>query len=91
MSFDLPRIRQSFQMPRLGVSACVWRDGKVLIARRAKPPLKGVWSLPGGHVEWGEALRDAARRELKEETGIEAELETIVDVADVIRREGGFG
>jgi 8-oxo-dGTP diphosphatase len=76
------------QFPRLGVSACVWRDGKVLIARRSKPPLKGVWSLPGGHVEFGEALRDAARRELMEETGIAADLETIADVAEVVRRDG---
>jgi ADP-ribose pyrophosphatase YjhB (NUDIX family) len=75
-------------VPRLGVSACVWRDGRVLVAQRAKPPFEGVWSLPGGHVEWGEALRDAARRELKEETGVEAELTTLLDVADVIYRNG---
>ena len=75
--------------PKLGVSACVWRYGKVLIARRSKAPFKGVWSLPGGHVEPGESLRDAARRELKEETGIEADLPVIIDVIDVIRRDGG--
>jgi 8-oxo-dGTP diphosphatase len=80
---------QLLGFPRLGVSACVWRDGRVLIARRSKPPLQGVWSLPGGHVELGETLRDAARRELLEETGISAEIETIVDIAEVIRREGG--
>jgi 8-oxo-dGTP diphosphatase len=66
----------------------VWRDGRVLVARRSKPPLKGVWSLPGGHVELGETLRDAACRELCEETGIQADLTTIVDVAEVIRRNG---
>ena len=79
-------MNQSF--PKLGVSACVWRDGRVLIARRSKAPFKGVWSLPGGHVEPGEILGDAARRELKEETGIEADLATIIDVAEVIRRDG---
>ena len=75
-------------VPRLGVSACVWRDARVLIAQRAKPPFEGVWSLPGGHVEWGEALRDAARRELREETGVEAELTMLLDVAEVIHRNG---
>jgi ADP-ribose pyrophosphatase YjhB (NUDIX family) len=59
----------------------------VLVAQRSKEPFKGMWSLPGGHVELGEALRDAARRELMEETGLEAELRTIIDVAEVIRRE----
>jgi 8-oxo-dGTP diphosphatase len=59
----------------------------VLVAQRSKEPFKGIWSLPGGHVELGEALRDAARRELMEETGIEAELQAIIDVAEVIRRE----
>lgn len=75
-------------VPRLGISACVWRDGRVLIAERSKPPFEGVWSLPGGHVEWGEALRDAARRELREETGVEAELTMLLDVAEVIHRNG---
>jgi len=59
----------------------------VLVAQRSKEPFKGIWSLPGGHVELGEALRDAASRELMEETGIEADLQAIIDVAEVIRRE----
>jgi 8-oxo-dGTP diphosphatase len=79
---------ESFQTPRLGVSVCAWRDGKVLIAKRAKAPFKGVWSLPGGHVELGETLRAAAHRELMEETGVTADLTTLVDVVDAIRRDG---
>ena len=59
-------------MPLLGASACVWRDGHVLMIQRAKPPVTGQWSLPGGHVEPGEAVIDAAHRELLEETGHEA-------------------
>ncbi|MGE3831562.1 MAG: NUDIX hydrolase, partial [Parvibaculaceae bacterium] len=76
-----------YQFPRLGVSAAIWRDGKVLLAQRGKEPLKGIWSLPGGSVELGEEVRKAALRELKEETGIEADLAGVVDVADVIRRD----
>ena len=76
-----------YQFPKLGVSAAIWRDGKVLLAQRGKEPLRGVWSLPGGGVEPGEEIRRAALRELREETGIEAQLAGIVDVADVIRRD----
>lgn len=76
-----------YQFPRLGVSAAIWRDGKVLLAQRGKEPLRGIWSLPGGSVEAGEEVRQAALRELKEETGIEAALAGVVDVADVIRRD----
>ena len=45
-------------------------NGKVLLVERSKPPWQGRWSLPGGHVEWGETLRDAAVREVLEETGL---------------------
>lgn len=72
--------------PRAGASAAVFRDGRVLLAQRSKPPLTGLWSLPGGHIEPGETAEAAARRELAEETGIEAELKGIAEEADVILR-----
>ena len=75
------------QFPRLGASACVWRDGRVLLIQRAKPPITGAWSLPGGHVEAGEAIEDAARRELAEETGVTADLTQFVGLYDLIRRD----
>jgi ADP-ribose pyrophosphatase YjhB (NUDIX family) len=75
------------QFPRLGVSACVWRDGSVLLIRRAKPPLAGVWSLPGGHVDPGETALEAAHRELHEETGVTAGLTHLVGLYDIIRRD----
>ncbi len=74
--------------PRPGVSAAVFRDGEVLLGQRAKPPLQGLWSLPGGHIEPGETALGAAHRELLEETGVRAELKDVAGVADVILRNG---
>ncbi len=78
------------QWPRAAASAAIFRDGKVLLAQRSKPPLKGIWSLPGGHIEPGEKAIEAAHRELNEETGITADLKGLADVANVImRRDDG--
>ena len=74
------------QWPRLGVSAAVWRDGKVLLVQRAKPPA-GIWAFPGGHVEPGERLEQAAARELGEETGLTARFDGLVGLYDVIRHD----
>ncbi len=67
-------------VPCAGV-VCV-RGGQVLLIRRGKAPLKGEWSLPGGRMELGEGAAQAALRELKEETGVEAELLGLIDVVD---------
>lgn len=60
--------------PILAVSAAVFRQGRVLIVRRARAPLIGHFSLPGGGVEVGETLGEALARELMEEVGVEAEI-----------------
>jgi len=73
-------------VPRAAASLAVFHEGRVLLAQRGKPPLNGVWSLPGGRVEPGEKARTAALRELKEETGIEAAILGVADAADVILR-----
>jgi ADP-ribose pyrophosphatase YjhB (NUDIX family) len=54
------------------VSVAVVRDDRVLLVRRARPPSQGLYAFPGGKVEAGETLEQAARRELLEETGLEA-------------------
>lgn len=60
--------------PALGVSIAVFRHGLVLVATRIKPPFAGAYSLPGGHVEAGETLEQAALRELREEVDVTARI-----------------
>jgi 8-oxo-dGTP diphosphatase len=60
--------------PALGASIAVFRNGSLLVATRVKPPYAGLYSLPGGHVEAGETLEEAALRELDEELGIKARI-----------------
>src|SRR5687767_2010231 len=74
------------QSPRLAASACVFRNGQVLLVRRGTPPSLGAWGLPGGRIEPGETAQQAAQRELLEETGIEAKLDQFVGSFEVIGR-----
>jgi 8-oxo-dGTP diphosphatase len=74
--------------PILAVSTAVFREGRVLIARRAHAPWQGAYSLPGGVVEIGETLETAAARELFEEVGVEAEIAHFVEHVQPIAREG---
>ena len=74
--------------PILAASVAVFKQGRVLIARRAREPMKGVYSLPGGVVEIGETLHKAALRELREEVGLEAEIVGFLDHIEPITRDG---
>ena len=74
-------------VPAVGV-VCL-RGDEVLLIRRGTPPRQGEWSLPGGRIEPGERAIDAALRELREETGVEAEITDLIDVVDGVFPEAG--
>ena len=77
------------ESPVVGVGGVVVKDRKALIVKRAHEPRKGEWSIPGGRVELGESLVDAARREIKEETGLDVDVGPIIEVFDRIHRADG--
>jgi ADP-ribose pyrophosphatase YjhB (NUDIX family) len=73
--------------PLIGVSVMVRRDDRVLLIKRGREPLLGLWAFPGGLVELGERLEDAAKREVREEAGIEIDGLEQVDLAEIVRRD----
>jgi 8-oxo-dGTP diphosphatase len=73
---------------RDAVSVVVCRDDAVLLIRRGRAPSAGRWAPPGGRVEPGETARDAAVRELREETGLAAEIIGDVGIREVESRDG---
>ncbi len=73
--------------PWVGIGAVIFHGDAVLLARRGKPPRLGSWSLPGGAQHVGEAAETCARRELLEETGVEAGPLLLADVIDAISRD----
>lgn len=60
--------------PKVAAASVIQREGKVLMIRRAGDPGYGLWSMPGGYVDRGEVVEEAARREVREETGLEVEI-----------------
>ena len=77
--------------PQLAVSAAIFRDGKVLLVRRAKSPASGFYSLPGGRVEFGETLHTALHREVDEETSLRIEIAGLAGWREVVPGAGGGG
>ncbi len=73
--------------PLIGVGVVVFKADRVLLIRRGKPPREGQWSLPGGRQRLGERIEAAARREVREEAGIEIAVGPLVDVVDSITRD----
>jgi len=73
--------------PILGVGALIFDDDSILLVQRAKEPLKGYWSLPGGALETGETLAEGIVREVREETGLEVEPLTVLEIFERIMRD----
>lgn len=73
--------------PVLAASVACFREGRALIARRGRAPSLGLWSLPGGRIEFGETAEEAARRELFEETGASAEILGLAEIVEAIERD----
>ena len=83
----MPDQRTYPQRPILAVSAAIFRDGKVLVVRRARKPALGIYTLPGGGVEIGETLLHAVTREVREETALEIEPVALAGHREAIARD----
>lgn len=78
--------------PQLAVSAGIFRDGKILLVRRAREPAKGVYTFPGGRVEFGESLTEALAREIREETSLVIDIVGLAGWREALpARTGGYG
>jgi len=88
MNGSEPVRREYPPIPIVSAHALIFREGRVLLVKRAHPPSQGRWSVPGGAIEVGETIRDATRREVREECGIEVKVDTVIHVADNIVPDG---
>jgi 8-oxo-dGTP diphosphatase len=73
--------------PFLAVSAAIFRDGKVLVVRRARKPALNLYTMPGGVVEAGETLAEAVAREVREETALQIEVLTLAGHREAVMRD----
>lgn len=76
--------REYPEAPIVGVGALILKGDQILLIQRGREPDRGRWSIPGGGVELGETLQEAARREVREECGLEVEIREIADIYDLI-------
>lgn len=73
--------------PFLAVSAAIFRDGKVLVVRRARKPALNLYTMPGGVVEAGETLTEAVAREVREETSLQIEVLALAGHREAVMRD----
>ena len=79
--------REFPEQPIVGVGAIIIRNDRVVLVKRAHPPIEGQWSIPGGALEVGELVREAAVREAREETGLIVEPGELLGVFDRVLRD----
>lgn len=79
--------REFPELPLVGVGAIILENDRVLLVKRAHPPIQGQWSIPGGVLEVGELVREAAVREAREETGLIVEPGALLGVFDRVLRD----
>ena len=79
--------REFPELPLVGVGAIIIEGNRVVLVKRAHPPIQGHWSIPGGVLEVGEMVREAAVREAREETGLIVEPGELLGVYDRILRD----
>ena len=79
--------REYPEFPRVGVGAIVIKEGKVLMVKRAAPPNKNLWAIPGGMLELGETLQEGAEREIFEETNIRIRAGQPTFTFDLLERD----
>lgn len=84
----MPAQSPSAQYPILAVCVAIWQDDKILLVRRANEPNKGLWALPGGKIDIGETIAEAAIRELIEETNLQVTPKNLFFIREII--EDGF-
>lgn len=81
--------REFPEAPLVGVGAIIIENSRVVLVKRAHPPIQGQWSIPGGALEIGELVRKAAVREAREETGLTVEPRELLGVYDRVLRDPG--
>lgn len=76
--------REYPKLPMVAVGGVVKKGNSIVLVKRTHEPGKGFWSIPGGLVELGESVRDAVKREVREETGLEVKIDKLINVVDNI-------
>jgi len=79
--------REFPEIPLVGIGAIIIEGDRIVLVKRANPPIQGHWSIPGGVLEVGEMVREAAVREAREETGLIVEPGELLGVYDRILRD----